>query len=312
MKYVELVDVHGVQRLLPLDKLDIHSVNSDISNDGTYWVKGTVGNKGNTSEVYIHVKGPVEAILSALGGVTVEVERVQKLESELIRYKERLREVESLSALEAELKELRSAYSKLDKININLGQWNYTNIQKYSCPSFWSMYKLKKGYQQYATNRLFATPIGSTGQGYGQGLNKSHTNIKERGRFGYMGENAKLDIWGVKVELFGSPEDVQLAKKVGTVSFDFTQTTIDIGNLGSFDWAESNTGYYKFGEPKEPNFKSLSPVSNLFTYGRDVVTVKPSMEVGILFNLNDEPTLKDDLEVRITLFGNYSVNVEVG
>lgn len=321
MKFVELVDVNGVRRLLPLDKLEVHFINSDISDNNSYWVIGSTGSK----EFNIHVPGPIESILEVLEGTTVSAEKIEflgnRIKSNEIQIETRDKIIKELKGInyglqnelkradviEAELKEARISYNKLEKLDPSLGQWNEDTIKRYSCPSYWSTYKYTKGQQGHTSCRLFQTPLGNIGQGFNRSLNKSDTNLRESGRLGWGGE---FEIWGIKVEFFGCFEDANLLKRSGNIVFDFTQTTLDITTLGAFDWVGDSTGYYKFGEDKPPILKAKDSHSKCFVVGKNGVKLPVHTTFALSLILGADVKFKEDMEVRISLFGNLK-NYEV-
>lgn len=96
-----------------------------------------------------------------------------------------------------------------------------------------------------SSNRIFSTPLGGTGQGFTVGLTKSETNLKEGGR---VPNGQAYDVYGVATQILGSDNTAGMAGQIdepfndavatvqtlqnivsnGVLSWDFTQTTVDI------------------------------------------------------------------------------------
>lgn len=94
------------------------------------------------------------------------------------------------------------------------------------------------------TSRLFSTALGGTGQGYATGLTKTETNLKEAGR---VPNGQAYDVYGVAAQVLGATTSggaiqyqnasfndastiltLQNIVNNGVLSWDFTQTNIDI------------------------------------------------------------------------------------
>jgi hypothetical protein len=96
-----------------------------------------------------------------------------------------------------------------------------------------------------STNRIFTTPLGSQGQGFTGGLTKTETNLKESGR---IPNGQAYDVYGVATQILGADNAAGLSGQMdepfndaiatvqtlqnvvnnGVLSWDFTQTTVDI------------------------------------------------------------------------------------
>jgi len=95
------------------------------------------------------------------------------------------------------------------------------------------------------TNRIFATPLGSQGQGFTTALTKTETNLKEAGR---IPSGQAYDVYGVATQILGADNTAGLAGNMdepfndsvatvqtlqnivnnGVLAWDFTQTVVDI------------------------------------------------------------------------------------
>lgn len=90
--------------------------------------------------------------------------------------------------------------------------------------------------------RIFTVPLGGQGQGFAQGLTKTETNLKEGGR---IPSGQAYDVYGVATQILGcidaapvtmsqaydtaaAIQDLQNIVNNGILSWDFTQTMVDI------------------------------------------------------------------------------------
>jgi hypothetical protein len=256
---------------------------------------------------------------------------------------------EQVKKLETECLELHSRYIARVSLDIRESQWDNPNLPPGGVPALWSTYKLNPTYNKdHNTHRLFAASLGMKGQGFGDvSLQKEHTNIRESGRIpngqGYV-------VFGVKVELLeGEAEDIAAVRKNAVLSWDMTQAVVDICTLGAMTWDETGkNAWYQFGsnspvakklkhqaDPKESSAEEKwvvsGPLASVIPGGRPLeIPPIPPRNANYLFTfgglygvrlpgaatfailLHSNAKINGPVVVRVTLFGYYPTEIEIG
>jgi hypothetical protein len=178
------------------------------------------------------------------------------------------------------------------------------------------------------TYRLFSTQIGGTGQGFVTPLTKSETNLKEPGR---VPNGQAYDVYGVAAQVsagtpagIGTPVDNagDLGNLVGIVangilSWDFTQTTVDIcpvmlagagGGVFGFAALDAQAAPAALGHANNGN-------GGVWMYKKHLVALPGSTTFAILLQFGSRtPALAAEtgVVVRVVLLGLYKSVIEIG
>lgn len=110
--------------------------------------------------------------------------------------------------------------------------------------------------------RMFTTSLGAIGQGYESGLSRSETNMLEGGR---IPSGLPSRIFAVGVEIRGgSDTDTQEVRRHLTLAWDFAQTRVDVGPVGSpfFKWDQTGRlGACRLGAASAGDWAPPKPVA---------------------------------------------------
>jgi len=206
------------------------------------------------------------------------------------------------------------------------------NIFRFGEQTLWSTQLLGQvsGVISNTQFRLFTTPLGQVGQGFTAGLTIAETNLKEGGR---VPAGVAYDVFGIATELTSSSAaanaaegnitnpastaalvtDLLNVQRNSALSWDFTQTTVDIcpvtlaGAGGGLFGAEATT----------LNNTSVGHMNNgngqVWMYRKHPVALPGNSTFAILFRLGSRTgTLTNQMAVRITLMGYYKNVIEIG
>ena len=209
------------------------------------------------------------------------------------------------------------------------------NIFRFGEQTLWStqLLALAAGSAAIAntTFRVFTTPLGQVGQGFNAGLTIAETNLKEGGR---VPAGVAYDVFGVATELTSSTAvaasgaegtisqqantlnlvaDLLNVQRNSALSWDFTQTTVDIcpvtlaGAGGGLFGAEATT----------LNNTSVGHMNNgngqIWMYRKHPVALPGNSTFAIVLRFGSRAAaLNNQLAVRITLLGYYKNVIEIG
>jgi hypothetical protein len=186
------------------------------------------------------------------------------------------------------------------------------------------------------SNRLFATPLGQTGQGFPAGLTITETNLKEAGRipsgqaydvFGVAGQvmawdqgNDQLDVPfafdGVAgAATLGLVADLQSVINNGVLVWDFTQTQVYICPLmlagaggGAFGAISQNAAGANSGSMGNGN-------GGIWMYRRHPVALPGNSTFAILLQFGSRASQVGagiGVAIRVVLLGYYKSVIEIG
>jgi len=207
------------------------------------------------------------------------------------------------------------------------------NIFRFGEQTLWSTQLLGLNAAAIAntTWRVFTTPLGQVGQGFLNGLTIAETNLKEGGR---VPAGVAYDVFGVATELtsavtaaavatdgnIGLPAstaalvtDMLNVQRNSALSWDFTQTTVDIcpvtlaGAGGGLFGAEATT----------LNNTSVGHMNNgngqIWMYRKHPVALPGNSTFAIVLRFGGRAAaLTQQMAVRITLLGYYKNVIEIG
>jgi hypothetical protein len=101
--------------------------------------------------------------------------------------------------------------------------------------SLWSTQLIAGGTALANQNfRLFTTPIGQVGQGFGGALTISETSLKEGGR---VPAGVAYDVFGVSAQILGSGTDAGVALDLPIDSAARIQNLVNVQNNGVLQWS---------------------------------------------------------------------------
>jgi len=206
------------------------------------------------------------------------------------------------------------------------------NIFRFGEQTLWSTQLLGQAAAAIAntTFRVFTTPLGQVGQGFTAGLTIAETNLKEGGR---VPAGVAYDVFGVATELTSSTAlvnavegtitnpastaglvtDMLNVQRNSALSWDFTQTTVDIcpvtlaGAGGGLFGAEATT----------LNNTSVGHMNNgnggIWMYRKHPVALPGNSTFAIVLRFGSRAAnLVNQMAVRITLLGYYKNMIEIG
>ncbi len=178
--------------------------------------------------------------------------------------------------------------------------------------------------------RLFTTPLGQVGQGFTNALTISETNQKEGGR---VPSGVAYDVFGIACQIFetsantdatgnyGATIDDQASiqqlvniQNSGVLSWDFTQTQIDIAPIeligaggGAFGAVSQNAAGANSGQMN-------NGAGSVFLYRKHPVALPGSSTFSILLRYGSRAAgiANNCVCVRVVLLGYYKNVIEIG
>lgn len=286
------------------------------SDPGAFWLEYIVHPSQRTMEVpkkAVHVRGPLDSILEALGADASISESSLEAELEEARAEARdaaWRAQQATEQMERVLLESDAAHELLRSVD-----WDSPSLDFHTAP-LWSTFRFDPATEGLGLDRywrLFMAARGSAGQGFKEALGLALTNMREGGRMPF---GVVTRVHGVVVEfLRGEPEDIEVFKNQGVLSWDFTQTMVEIGALGSFQWTDERRGFLKLGDPssQDPPEEAdrLLEQSNLFRLGR-VMTIPGNTTFAVCLHLDKPRGVKKPVVLRVTLACDRESTIELG
>jgi hypothetical protein len=180
------------------------------------------------------------------------------------------------------------------------------------------------------TNRVFSTPVGQVGQGFGNALSIAETNLKEGGR---VPAGVAYDVFGVASEIVSTSTtadtgtigtatnsvaliaDALNIQHNGVLSWDFTQTTVDICPIilagaggGLFGALASTLNNVNVGHLSNGN-------GHIWMYRKHPVALPGNSTFSIVIRFGSRAaaiSAANGATVRVTLLGYYKNVIEIG
>lgn len=195
------------------------------------------------------------------------------------------------------------------------------NLFRFGEQTIWSTTQLAIGAIASSTQRLFTTPIGQNGQGFGA-LTIAETNLKEGGR---VPSGVAYDVFGVATEVgigasgstpIDTAAQVQALLNIqhnGVLSWDFTQTVVDICPV-----ILAGAGGGAFGSVATGNAVNCGHMNNgngaIWMYRKHPVALPGNSTFSIVlrFGGNADAVANAVNIVRVTLLGYYKNVIEIG
>ena len=199
------------------------------------------------------------------------------------------------------------------------------NVFRFGEQSIWSTALLPLVIANTQT-RIFSTANGQVGQGFALALSIAETNLKEGGK---TPAGVAYDVFGVAAEIVSTiagtenlaqpantaalVQDALNIQHNGVLSWDFTQTVIDIcpvtlagaggGLFGALSTTANNTSV---GHMSNGN-------GNIWMYRKHPVALPGNSAFGVLIRLGTRAAnLSISTSLRITLLGFYKNIIEIG
>lgn len=215
-----------------------------------------------------------------------------------------------------------------------------TNLFRYGEISLYSTHGFPSGTAlANSQNRIFTTPLGAQGQGYTTSLTKTETNLKEGGR---IPSGQAYDVYGVATQVLGATtlagqiefqnaafnnesmiRDLQNIVNNGVLSWDFTQTNVDICPImlagaggGIFGAVSQNAAGSNGGGMNNGN-------GGIWMYRKHPVALPGSTTFAVVITFGSRASavaglIDDDVldplsvAIRVVLLGYYKSVVEIG
>jgi len=183
-----------------------------------------------------------------------------------------------------------------------------------------------------STNRIFSTPVGQVGQGFAQALSIAETNLKEGGR---VPAGVAYDVFGIASEIVSANQAADTAgitlatasnsvalisdalniQHNGVLSWDFTQTTVDICPVilagaggGLFGALASTLNNVNVGHMNNGN-------GHIWMYRKHPVALPGNSTFSIVVRFGSRAAAvsqNNGLTLRVTLLGYYKNVIEIG
>ena len=207
------------------------------------------------------------------------------------------------------------------------------NIFRFGEQTLWSTLLLPAGSAiANGTNRIFSTPVGQVGQGFGNALSIAETNLKEGGR---VPAGVAYDVFGVASEIVSANQAADTAgitigtatssvaliadalniQHNGVLSWDFTQTTVDICPIilagaggGLFGALASTLNNVNVGHLNNGN-------GHIWMYRKHPVALPGNSTFSIVIRFGSRAAAisnNNGATVRVTLLGYYKNVIEIG
>jgi len=215
-----------------------------------------------------------------------------------------------------------------------------TNLFRYGEQSLWSTHFWTQA-QAIAngTFRVFNVPLGQTGQGSVRVMSIAETNLKEGGRipngvafdcFGiacqYMAQDAAADAGNQDVSInadgaaVGSISDLVNLQNQGALSWDFTQTQVDIAPINLIGAGGGTFGAFAVdnaGAGAEVNFGSVNNgAGSIWLYRKHPVALPGAAQFSILIRFGLRAAAVSNvattIALRVVLMGYYKNVIEIG
>ena len=187
-----------------------------------------------------------------------------------------------------------------------------------------------------STNRIFTTPIGQVGQGFAGALSIAETNLKEGGR---VPAGVAYDVFGIASEIVSSTSTGDLGSLAlptdtdatvtdalniqhnGVLSWDFTQTTVDICPIilagaggGLFGALAAAVGV----APAAGAINAIGHLNNgnghVWMYRKHPVALpgNSTFSIVVRFGSRAAAISANSASLRVTLLGYYKNVIEIG
>ena len=221
-----------------------------------------------------------------------------------------------------------------------------SNLFRFGEITLYSTFAFGAGTAAVATantnNRCFATPLGQVGQGFVPALTIAETNLKEAGRipsgqaydvFGVAGQVMGYDTAATTLDLpfcdmpaggagvapaagLGNVGDLQSAVNNAVLTWDFTQTQVDICPLmlagaggGLFGAIAQNAAGANSGSMGNGN-------GGIWMYRRHPVALPGNSTFAVLIRMGGRASVilgaANGLAIRVVLLGYYKSVIELG
>ena len=181
-----------------------------------------------------------------------------------------------------------------------------------------------------ATFRLFTTPLGQNGQGFANALTISETNLKEGGRipagisydaFGIAAivgmSTGQLDAGTLNQTMDNQAQIQQLLNIVqnGVLSWDFTQTQVDIAPIGLIGAGGGAYGAVGQNAAAANSGHMNNGAGSVWLYRKHPVALPGTTTFSILMRFGSRAAVllgTNSMFVKVVLLGYYKNVIEIG
>jgi len=207
-----------------------------------------------------------------------------------------------------------------------------TQLFRYGEQSIWSTQAFDfNSVLANSQNRLFATPLGQQGQGFVGSLTIAETSLKEGGR---IPAGVAFDVFGISCHVYcgaatvgstgsfaaplDTPEKIGNLQNVlnnGVLSWDFTQTTVDISPIhmigaggGAFGSVSQNAAGANSGAMN-------NGAGSVWMYRKHAVALPATTTFSTLLRFGSRAATVGanfNLAVKVALLGYYKNVIEIG
>lgn len=204
-----------------------------------------------------------------------------------------------------------------------------TQLFRYGEQSIWSTQGFNNNVAlANTTNRLFATPLGQQGQGFATALTIAETSLKEGGR---IPAGVAFDVFGISCHVYcgatdlatlaaplDTPEKIGNLQNVlnnGVLSWDFTQTTVDISPIhmigaggGAFGSVSQNAAGANSGAMN-------NGAGSVWMYRKHAVALPATTTFSTLLRFGSRASAVGanfGLAIKVSLLGYYKNVIEIG
>ena len=176
------------------------------------------------------------------------------------------------------------------------------HLIKFSSQSFWSTYRFVPSSEPKQPVRLFASPLGQYGQGFGHGhpLSEADTNLRESGRLSYGSQPS--EIMAVAWDIWGCEKDRRHLYDTGTWSWDFAHSLLPISPLSGLNPVHGAV---------EMNLQD-GHLRSYFEYAPGALSIPSGASFHIQLLFQEKYDFRDECFARFFIYGKLPNAVELG
>jgi len=190
--------------------------------------------------------------------------------------------------------------------------------------AIWSTNRIAAGAVASQQFRLFSTPLGQQGQGFGGALSIAETNLKEGGR---IPSGLAFDCMGiafipqagdvVNAHAVDDLGTVQTMLRHGVLSWDFLQTVIDVAPcslIGQGGGANAmRSGANQGAAAAADVVSAVNGFGGLWVYRKFPVALPANSTFNVLLRFgNNAPATAALYDAKVALIGAFKTAIEIG
>lgn len=224
-----------------------------------------------------------------------------------------------------------STYNPLNSPGVDVPFEQPKSLFRFGEISIWSSFMFTGGTNPSSSvNRLFSVARGSTGQGFTNALSIAETSLKEAGR---VPSGVAYDVYGIacQVEKCAPGGDTQVGVPIDTageitdllniqsnsvLSWDFTQTNIEICPVSLAGAGGGAFGSVAVADPAAAQASGHMNNGNgqVWMYRKHPVALpgNTTFAINLAFGSRASQFAADNVVVRVVLLGYYKNIIEIG